>query len=79
MPYIFLAAILGMIAINFPRLMDMIVYLLIAPFLGFCFGGFMWGIAILFFPSFMSFSGFGTFVILGTVMWIIGLLAIRNS
>lgn len=76
---IFLAVLLVLIAVNYPVLMDAIVYLLIAPFLGFCFGGFMWGIAILFFPSFVSFAGFGTFVILGTAMWVVGLLAIRHS
>ena len=79
MPYFFLAAILGLIAINFPKLMDAIVYLLIAPFLGFCTGGFLWGIALFFFPSFMSFAGFGAFVILGTAMWVVGLLTIRYS
>jgi len=76
---IFLAVILILISLNYPVLMDAIVYLLIAPFLGFVFGGFMWGIAILFFPSFVSFAGFGSFVILGTVMWVVGLLAIRHS
>lgn len=76
---IFLTVILVLISVKYPVLMDAIVYLLIAPFLGFIFGGFMWGICLFFFPGLLSFAGFGTFVVLGTAMWVLGLLSIRYS
>jgi hypothetical protein len=76
---IFLAVILVLISLNYPRLMDAIVYLMIAPFLGFCTGGFLWGITLFVAPSVFSLAGFGAFVVLGTAMWVVGLLAIRYS
>ena len=79
MPYILFIVVMGFIALNYPRLMDAIVYLAIAPFLGLVTGGFFWGLFGLFFPGIVSFAGFGTFVALGTILVVVGLLTIRNS
>jgi len=79
MPYLIFIAVMTILAVRYPALMDAVVYLAIAPFLGLCFGGFAWGLCGLFFPGIVSLAGFGTFIIMGTVFVICVLLAIRNS
>ena len=79
MPYLLFIVVMAFIALHYPRLMDAIVYLAIAPFLGLVTGGFFWGLFGLFFPGIVSFAGFGTFVAMGTILVVVGLLTIRTS
>lgn len=79
MPYLIFIAVMSILAVRYPRLMDAVVYLAIAPFLGLCFGGFTWGLSGLFFPGVVSLAGFGSFILFGTFFVICVLLAIRNS